>query len=291
VLTVANPDGSQLSAPPIKIGNIELVAVVNGGSTPRVNLFDLNGNAIPVPADRFTGLSHPTGLTYDPCLFKFAITDSGSNSLNFYDEDGRPTTSPTPGPFTGISNPTALTYDALNETYVVANAGTSTLNFYTYYGFSYNGWALGSFVPSAIACLDICPGFVMVSDSANSVVAINGSNQIVWQVGPPNVNHPSSIANAPLPQPARSFITNRGNDTVTAYDYNGRLMPTTGTFPGLSQPSSITFSNRGYLFITNLGNNTVTKYDLNGNQQPLSGFAGLIAPTYIRVVNIGQCYG
>jgi hypothetical protein len=293
VLTAFNPDGSQISAPPIKIGNTEIVAVIDGGSTPRVSLYDLNGNAIPLPAGRFGGLTQPSGLTYDPCLFTFAITDSASNSLNFYAEDGGPPAY-TPGPFLpALNNPTALTFEPLNQTYVVANAGTATLNFYTYFyqGVTFNGYPLGSFVPTALSCLQSCPGYVMASDPGNAVMVINGSDQIVWQDGPPHVNHPSSVVPILLPQPERNYITNRGNNTVTIYDDSGHIMTPSGTFPGLSQPTSMTFSNRGYLYVTNYGSNSVTKYDLNGNQQPLSGFSGLNAPTYIRVVNIGQCYG
>ena len=93
----------------------------------------------------------------------------------------------------------------------------------------------------------------------------------------------SSTANtSPAGAPAKIYVPDSGNDTVTEYDQHGNQIATSGTFPGLHQPISIAFdpdNSHLYVVSTRTGFDRVTVYDLNGNQVTTSGtFQGLHQP-------------
>ncbi len=88
---------------------------------------------------------------------------------------------------------------------------------------------------------------------------------------------------SPTPaSPARIFIANPANDTVTMYDQNGNVLNPSGGFPNLSMPYGITFDTaNGHLYVFNqyLPSNNVTSYDKTGTQVALPGtFANAFGP-------------
>ena len=90
------------------------------------------------------------------------------------------------------------------------------------------------------------------------------------------VNHPLGIT-----QVAYTFyITDNGDDRVTAYSSVGKEQMLSGSWSGLDSPNGIAYDPRnGFLYVANEGNSTVTAYDQNGNEQSLPGsWSGLYTP-------------
>jgi hypothetical protein len=285
-----NPDGTTLDLSPVKIQDDPLVAVINGG-TNSIAMYDGNGNTISLPVGSFSGLVHPTSLTYDPCLRLLVVADAGTNSLSFFGTDGE-TYPYSVGPFTGVSNPTALIAAPITGTYdyLVANAGDDSLRFYTTSGptlLSPEFWS--GHVPDGIACTNQCAQQILIS-SDNSATNLNQSLPPGAFAG---LHDPSAILAAQFTNDSLVYIANRGNNTITTYTTSGATAATTGTFPGLSAPDAMTWNvEQSGLLVANAGNNSVTAYDLQGNAVPLPGgaFANLNAPSAILGIPLGQCY-
>jgi len=286
-----NPDGTTLDLSPVKIQDDPLVAVINGG-TNSISMFDGNGSAVSLPAGSFSGLVHPTALTYDPCLRLIIVADAGKNNLLFFGTDGE-TYPYSVGPFTGISDPTALV-DALvgnNYEYFVANAGDDSIRPYGTGGPSLSGpefWH--GHAPDGIACVNICGEQIVIS-SDNSVTIFGQSLSAGAFAG---LNAPSAILAGPsLGGNPLVYIANRGNNTISTYTTSGIAAATSGTFPGLSAPAAMTFNSETTgLLVANAGNNSVTAYDLQGNavSLPVGAFANLNAPSAILGMPLAQCY-
>ncbi len=82
---------------------------------------------------------------------------------------------------------------------------------------------------------------------------------------------------------ATLYVTNNGNNTVTAYDSQGTQQSLTGGWSGLNSPFDIAYDPaNGWLYVTNYGNSTVTAYTSQGAQQTLTGtFPSLSGPVGI----------
>ena len=82
---------------------------------------------------------------------------------------------------------------------------------------------------------------------------------------------------------ATLYVTNNGNNTVTAYDSQGTQQSLTGGWSGLNSPFGIAYDPaNGWLYVTNYGNSTVTAYTSQGAQQTLTGtFPSLSSPVGI----------
>jgi DNA-binding beta-propeller fold protein YncE len=80
---------------------------------------------------------------------------------------------------------------------------------------------------------------------------------------------------SPTPaSPARIYIANPANNTVTMYDQNGNVLNPSGGFPNLSKPYGLAYDTaNSHLYVFNLYpfNNNVTSYDKNGTQIALTG--------------------
>ncbi|MHB8213316.1 MAG: hypothetical protein ACYDGW_06715 [Vulcanimicrobiaceae bacterium] len=78
---------------------------------------------------------------------------------------------------------------------------------------------------------------------------------------------------------ATLYVTNNGNNTVTAYSSQGAQQSLTGTFPNLIGPYGIAEDPaNGWLYVANNAGNTVTAYNAQGTQQSLGGWSGLMGP-------------
>ncbi|MEO9262762.1 MAG: hypothetical protein ABI282_01590 [Candidatus Baltobacteraceae bacterium] len=97
---------------------------------------------------------------------------------------------------------------------------------------------------------------------------------------------PSRATSAALPLsatlPSHIYVTNRTNNTVTAYDELGNQIALPAGFAQLAGPTAIAYDGHdGLLYVTNK-NNTVTAYDQNGNLAKLPGtFPEIHGPTGI----------
>lgn len=80
---------------------------------------------------------------------------------------------------------------------------------------------------------------------------------------------------SPTPSsPARIYVANPGNNTVTMYDQVGDVLNPTGGFPNLMRPYGITYDSANdhlYVFNTYSSTNVITIYDKNGAQIIPSG--------------------
>ncbi len=288
-----NADGTTFSAPPVKMRSLSVVEIADAGS-PGIHAFTEDGAPVILPPGSFAGLSRPTALDYDYCRKTLAVADGALNDVLLFGLQGVRYPYAV-GPFSGEADPVGMVLNVLDDGYFMANAGDNTIRGYRVFGPAFDPISTGTIQPSALTCLNSCIDFLIASASSNSVVEYGGSTQVSTAGKFLGLNLPSAIIASDNVDPVdpHIFVSNKGNSTISVFDTAGNPATLSGSFPGLSSPTAMSFGTHGIILVTNAGNNTVSEFDINGDPIPLSAgaFPGLDQPTAIFSVVPAICYG
>ncbi len=126
---VTNPEGlAYRSGTP---GTVIVTETSNPGA-PYVVAYDAFGNAQPLAAGAFGGMSRPLFATYAPAANggTYFVPDYFTNSVSAFDATGSPIALAS-GSFAGLLNPVAAVYDPHDAQVYVSSGGNDTIKTYT----------------------------------------------------------------------------------------------------------------------------------------------------------------
>jgi hypothetical protein len=257
--------------------------VVIDARPPFVQMFDRDGNALPLLPGAFSGLQKPTSVTWSRRCAEYAISDAGTNSIHFYGLDG--STSPRyHGKFAGISDPVGLWYNEPAGDLSVANAGTQTID--TYGGNAKKPYAetITHFPWSQAVQNELPPVRTLVLSTKLGVLrAYSGA----LQTSGPN-------AFAGLVRPANVFATENvvyvlDQDSVKVFELTGQRRGSGKGFSGLVKPNSMAYGGPGGFLVGSESDNSIKAYNRGGAVVALQPgtFAGLSGPIAMTEASVG----
>jgi DNA-binding beta-propeller fold protein YncE len=268
-----NAAGNQLSAAQnvpfsVTAGTTNTIALTVGGIPTAVRI--IADSPATIAGDPVNGFTLPTG-------------NNGYVTVLGVDADGNY--------ILGIGAPAVALSSSDTSAYTITVSGTSAPNRLLLTNAApYAGAALltASVTPTAqsgasaltmLARVSSQPSVIYVEEaSASAVKGYSPFGTLQVNSGFANTQSPSAAVFDPVN--GFIYVTNGGNNTITAYTPNGTQQTLSGSFPNLSTPEGIAYDPvNGYLYVANEGNSTVTVYDANGNEQTLGGtFPNLNGP-------------
>jgi hypothetical protein len=281
-----NSGGSTLTA------NVSLalyqpwIYVLNSGNG-TIAAFDEQGNAKSVS---FSGMNGPLGMTIDnstsasdPYSGTIYVSNASAPSIGLYQPSGTATSAP--GSFAGLASPGPIAFDSHDlELYVANTAGSTTMQAFTAAGASASFSSTGAVSnPTALAYdsvddLIFLTSYTTGSSATNTVASYNeaGVAQTSWSAG---LSEPSGAAfdtnNDWL------YVTNAGNNTVTAFNTTG-TQETSFSVSALPSPGPILFDPYNHeLYVANKSN--LQAYSESGTSQGLS-VSALSTPSAMVIV-------
>jgi hypothetical protein len=269
-LGAVNADASTVSAPSIPFKRVWPTVVVNARQ-PFVQMFDRDGDALPLLPGAFSGLTKPTAILWTQCRPQYMIADAATNTMHFYGLDG--STSPYHnGAYPGLKDPVGLFYDG-DAGIGVVNAGTNSINFYG--DGKVRKQIITDFPLSQAAASQASLGETFVVSTRRAAVrTYEGAEQTSSPNAFRGLIRPVNL----LIGDRQLYVVDQGGNSINVFKFTGQRASSGQGFPGLTKPNFMTFGGPGYL-VSSEADNSIKGFNYHGLAVPLpGGFAGLHGP-------------
>ncbi len=269
-LGAVNADASTVSAASIPFKRVWPTVVINARQ-PFVQMFDRDGNALPLLPGAFSGLTKPTAILWDQCHPQYMIADGATNTMHFYELDG--STSPYHNvAYPGMKDPVGLFYDGPAGVGVV-NAGTNSINFYG--DGKVRREIVTDFPLSQASASQATLGETFVLSTKRAAVrTYEGAEQTSRSNAFRGLIRPVNL----LIGDKQLYVVDQGSNSINVFKFTGERASSGQGFPGLTKPNFMAYAGPGFL-VSSEADNSIKGFNYHGLAVPLpGGFTGLHGP-------------